>query len=30
MYGNSENSVEGNGGKIVLVPDAPLNLANNP
>jgi len=29
-YGNSIISEPGNGGVIVLVPDAPRNLANNP
>jgi hypothetical protein len=30
FYGNSSASTAGNGGVIVLVSDAPLNLANNP
>jgi hypothetical protein len=29
-YGKSSLSLPGNGGKIVLVPDAPTNLQNNP
>lgn len=29
VYGNSLESVEGNGAKILTVPDAPVNLANN-
>ena len=29
-YGDSEPSDRGNGGKVVFVPDAPLNLANEP
>lgn len=28
QYGDSEESDKGNGAKIVLVPDAPLNLEN--
>jgi hypothetical protein len=30
LYGDSIESLPGNGAKIVLVPDAPLSLANNP
>jgi hypothetical protein len=30
MYGDSEPSPMGNGAKIVLVPDAPLDLRNEP
>jgi hypothetical protein len=29
MYGNSVASLEGNGGIILTVPDAPTDLANN-
>lgn len=30
VYGSSADSVAGNGGTIVTVPDAPINLAGNP
>lgn len=30
FYGESESSNQGNGATILLVPDAPLNLADNP
>lgn len=30
VYGSSEESVAGNGGTIVTIPDAPINLAGNP
>jgi len=30
VYGDSALSLSGNGATIVLVPDAPINLANNP
>jgi hypothetical protein len=29
-YGNSLPSVPGDGAAVVLLPDAPINLANNP